>query len=71
MTATNPFDDENATCYVLVNDEAQYSPWPAFATVPDGWTVAYGENARQACLDFIDKHWTDMRPMSLIRQMSE
>jgi MbtH protein len=26
---TNPFDDENATYVVLVNQEGQYSLWPA------------------------------------------
>jgi MbtH protein len=66
---TNPFDDENTRCLVLINDEGQHSIWPVFANVPDGWQVIFGADRRQACLDFIEKNWTDMRPSSLIRQM--
>jgi MbtH protein len=67
--ATNPFEDEDANYFVLINDEGQHSLWPVFADVPDGWEVIFGEDGRQACLDFIEKNWTDMRPNSLIRQM--
>jgi len=66
---TNPFEDEDANYFVLINDEGQHSLWPVFADVPDGWKVIFGEDKRQACLDFIEKNWTDMRPNSLIRQM--
>jgi uncharacterized protein YbdZ (MbtH family) len=67
--ATNPFEDEDANYLVLINDEGQHSLWPVFADVPDGWEVIFGEDKRLACLDFIEKNWTDMRPNSLIRQM--
>jgi MbtH protein len=67
--ATNPFEDEDAKYLVLINDEGQHSLWPVFANVPDGWEVAFGEDGRQECLDFIEKNWTDMRPKSLIRAM--
>jgi MbtH protein len=67
--ATNPFEDPDAKYLVLVNDEGQHSLWPAFADVPDGWEVIFGEDGRQECLDFIEKNWTDMRPNSLIREM--
>jgi MbtH protein len=67
--ATNPFEDEDANYFVLINDEGQHSLWPVFADVPDGWEVIFGEDKRQACLDFIEKNWTDMRPNSLIRHM--
>ncbi|MFF2860987.1 MbtH family protein [Streptomyces rubiginosohelvolus] len=63
---TNPFDDEDGTYLVLVNDEGQHSLWPAFAEVPSGWAVAYPENTRQACLDYVEQNWTDLRPKSLI-----
>jgi MbtH protein len=65
----NPFDNEDGSFYVLVNDENQHSLWPTFAEVPKGWTVVFGEDARQACLDYVEKNWTDMRPASLIREM--
>lgn len=65
----NPFEDENATYLVLVNDEGQHSLWPEFAAVPAGWSVAKTADTRQACLDHINEHWTDMRPKSLIEAM--
>lgn len=67
--ATNPFEDEDANYFVLINEEGQHSLWPVFADVPDGWEIIFGEDKRQACLDFIEQNWTDMRPNSLIRQM--
>lgn len=69
--ATNPFEDEDANYFVLINDEGQHSLWPVFVDVPDGWEVIFGEDGRQACLDFIEKNWTDMRPKSLIKAMEE
>ncbi|MDG4667569.1 MbtH family protein [Mycobacterium sp. 236(2023)] len=68
--STNPFDDENATFFVLVNDEEQYSLWPVFADVPAGWRVAFGESARAACLTYVEEQWTDMRPRSLREAMA-
>ena len=61
----NPFDDPEGRYFVLVNDEEQYSLWPAFIEIPEGWTVAHGEDTRQACLDQVNERWTDMRPKSL------
>lgn len=65
----NPLDDENGTFYALVNEEGQYSLWPVFADVPAGWTVAFGQDTRAACLEFIERSWTDMRPRSLAEAM--
>ncbi|MFD5483783.1 MbtH family protein [Streptomyces hawaiiensis] len=66
----NPFEDENGVYLVLVNDEGQHSLWPSFIDVPAGWTIAKGEDSRQACLDFINENWTDMRPKSLVEAMA-
>ena len=66
----NPFDDNDGTFLVLVNDEDQHSMWPSFAEVPAGWTVVKTADTRQACLDYIERNWTDMRPKSLITAMS-
>ncbi|GGV56157.1 protein mbtH [Streptomyces spectabilis] len=63
---TNPFDDEQGSFLVLVNDENQHSLWPASADIPVGWRTVFGPGGRQVCLDYVDKHWTDMRPASLI-----
>ena len=66
---TNPFEDEEADYRVLVNDEGQYSLWPDFREVPAGWRETGPRGKRKLCLDWIDEHWTDMRPASLVRAM--
>lgn len=63
--STNPFDDGDIRFYVLVNDEEQHSLWPAFAEVPLGWRVVFGEDSRSACVEYVEQSWTDMRPKSL------
>jgi uncharacterized protein YbdZ (MbtH family) len=63
--SVNPFDDDNGSFFVLVNDEEQHSLWPTFADVPAGWRVVYGEADRAACLDYIEQNWPDIRPKSL------
>ncbi|WP_184807174.1 MbtH family protein [Nitrospirillum iridis] len=65
----NPFDDDSGTFLVLVNDEGQHSLWPVFAEVPIGWNVHFGPGSRQSCLEYIEAHWTDMRPRSLAAAM--
>jgi uncharacterized protein YbdZ (MbtH family) len=67
----NPFEDESAAYLVLVNHEGQYSLWPAFREQPEGWTAVGPTGGRQHCLDWIESHWTDMRPKSLSRQPVE
>ncbi|AJS59350.1 MbtH family protein [Paenibacillus sp. IHBB 10380] len=63
---TNPFENTDGIYVVLVNDEGQYSLWPAFAQIPAGWIVVYEQDSRQGCLDHINSQWTDMRPKSLL-----
>ncbi|ABQ74170.1 mycobactin NRPS accessory protein MbtH [Mycobacterium tuberculosis] len=69
--STNPFDDDNGAFFVLVNDEDQHSLWPVFADIPAGWRVVHGEASRAACLDYVEKNWTDLRPKSLRDAMVE
>ena len=68
---TNPFEDENGVYHVLVNEEGQHSLWPSFIEVPKGWTIIHESDSRAACLEFINRHWTDMRPNSLIESMKK
>ncbi|MFC5141518.1 MbtH family protein [Actinomycetospora rhizophila] len=77
----NPFDDTDGRFLVLVNDEGQHSLWPVFAEVPAGWTVVLGaadssapEDGvpgidRAAALEYVEQHWIDMRPRSLVESM--
>jgi MbtH protein len=66
---TNPFENENASYYVLCNDEGQYSLWPDYLDVPNGWQIAHGPAIKKDCNAYIETVWTDMRPKSLIRDM--
>ncbi|SCB33740.1 MbtH family protein [Cupriavidus alkaliphilus] len=63
------FDRDDATFLVLVNHEEQYSIWPDYKAVPGGWREAGFSGNRQACLDYIERIWVDMRPLSLRRFM--
>lgn len=67
--SSNPFEDPEGTYLVLVNDENQHSLWPDFAEVPAGWRIVHGPAARQTCLEYVETHWTDMRPRSLAEAM--
>jgi MbtH protein len=66
----NPFDNPDGQFLVLVNDEGQHSLWPDFAEVPAGWLRVHGTADRQSCLDYVNEHWTDMRPKSLIDRLA-
>jgi len=66
---TNPFETEDGSFLVLVNDEGQHSLWPAYIDVPAGWATTFGPDSRAACLSHVETHWTDMRPKSLIDAM--
>lgn len=64
----NPFDKSDGTFLVVVNQEAQHSLWPTSIAVPAGWEVVH-EGPRAHCLDYVDRHWTDLRPASLVRAL--
>lgn len=65
----NPFDDDSRSYLALVNDEGQYSLWPADIAIPAGWSQAMTADSRAACLAYIEETWTDMRPRSLVEAM--
>ena len=67
---SNPFEDDNAEYLVLVNHEGQYSLWPSFREIPAGWSAVGPRSKRTECLAWIDHNWTDLRPLSLVRQMN-
>lgn len=63
---TNPFEADDGEFLVLVNAEGQYSLWVAFREPPKGWWPTGPRGSRQVCLDWIDSHWTDIRPRSAV-----
>jgi MbtH protein len=50
---------------VLVNHEEQYSLWLKSQPIPQGWRATGQEGPKDACLAYVGKVWTDMRPLSL------
>jgi len=65
------FGDEKQIYRVVVNHEEQYSIWPVEREIPAGWKPAGKEGLKSECLAYIEEVWTDMRPLSLRRQMVE
>ncbi|HET9957186.1 MAG TPA: MbtH family NRPS accessory protein [Polyangiaceae bacterium] len=63
------FDSETIVFVVVVNHEEQYSIWPEYKPIPNGWRDAGKRGVKKECLEYIDRVWTDMRPLSLRRQM--
>ncbi|QBR71366.1 MbtH family protein [Beijerinckiaceae bacterium] len=64
-------EDENAIYKVVVNHEEQYSIWPDYKELPDGWRAVGKAGPKPDCLSYIKEVWTDMRPLSLRKQMAE
>ncbi|MBD0740655.1 hypothetical protein BGM09_14805 [Streptomyces sp. CBMA29] len=60
-----------ADCRVLVNDEGQFSLWPAAVPVPDHWHETGFSGGREACLEQVTRTWTDMRPAASRRRSLE
>ena len=63
--------DDNTIYKVVVNDEEQYSIWPADRENAPGWRDAGKSGTKQECLAHIKDVWTDMRPLSLRKRMEE
>lgn len=64
-------DNEDTTTYIVVmNQEDQYSIWPGGRSLPLGWRDAGKSGSKQECLAHIEAVWTDMRPLSLRKQMA-
>jgi len=66
----NPFEQADCSFLVLRNDEEQYSLWPAFAAVPEGWCKVLGPASREESIEYINLHWIDMRPRSLVASVT-
>lgn len=62
-------DSEDTVFQVVVNHEEQYSIWPDYKPVPNGWRTVGKSGVKKECLEYIEKIWTDMRPLSLRRFM--
>ncbi len=59
------FGDEKTIFDVVVNQEGQYSIWPSYKAIPNGWLAVGTQGLKDECLAYVEEHWTDMRPRSL------
>jgi MbtH protein len=50
---------------VVRNDEEQYSIWPTFREMPNGWHEVGKRGTKDECLDYIEEVWTDITPKSV------
>jgi MbtH protein len=62
-------DCQDKAFQVVVNEEEQYSIWPVGKEVPRGWRAEGTQGSKEDCVARIDSVWTDMRPLSLRKQM--
>lgn len=65
-------DQEDMLMYkVVLNEEQQYSIWPADRENPLGWRDSGKIGHREECLAYIKEVWIDMRPLSLRKKMED
>lgn len=53
---------------VVINHEEQYSIWPSYREIPNGWRDGGKRGSKAECLSYIDGVWIDMRPRSVRKQ---
>lgn len=58
-------DSEKTEFLVVKNEQEQFSIWPAYRDIPQGWVAENIRGNKAECLDYINENWTDMRPKSL------
>lgn len=59
------FDSDKTVFQVVINHEEQYSIWPDYKAIPEGWRAVGVSGDKATCLAHIEDAWTDMRPKSL------
>jgi MbtH protein len=65
-------ETEDKLIYIaVINIEEQYSIWPEHKPVPRGWRDAGKRGLKGEVLRWIGEVWTDMRPLSVRRQIEE
>ncbi|MBB5123149.1 antibiotic synthesis protein MbtH [Streptomyces eurocidicus] len=68
---TTAEEADSTVCSVVVNDEEQYSIWPAGNPVPAGWRPTGFQGGKAECLAHVAGIWLDMRPLSLRRTSAD
>ncbi|GAA0573314.1 MbtH family protein [Halomonas salifodinae] len=62
-------DNPETRFLVVVNHEEQYSIWPDYKALPQGWREVGQQGSKEECLAYIESVWVDMRPLSLRQAM--
>jgi MbtH protein len=65
----NESEQDQIVYKVVINQEEQYSIWPADRENAQGWGDVGKQGKKQECLDYINEVWKDMRPLSLRQHM--
>jgi MbtH protein len=75
VSSIEPFEEQDAELSVVydvvVNDEEQYSIWSTGRPIPQGWSAVGFRATKSAALDYIEKVWTDITPLSVRRAIAE
>lgn len=66
-----PEDIEDIICKVAVSQEEQYSIWPRERANLLGWNDSNKSGTKAECPEHIKEVWTEMRPLSLRKQMEQ
>lgn len=64
-------EEDDGNYLVVINHEEQYSIWPDYKPIPGGWRAVGKRGPKPECLAYINELWSDMRPLSLRKQMAE
>ena len=65
-------EEDDVTIYdVVINREEQYSIWAAHLPDVAGWTRTGVRGSKRECLGHIQQVWTDMRPLSLRKDVEQ
>jgi MbtH protein len=65
----NDNEQDDIIYKVVINHEEQYSIWPQDRENPLGWRDVGKQGIKKECLEYIKEVWTDMRPLSVRKQM--
>ena len=55
---------------VVINHEEQYSIIPIDQSLARGWREIGKSGTQTECIKYIEEVWTDMRPLSVHREMA-
>ncbi len=54
---------------VVINSQHQYSLWPEYKTLPNGWQTVGKSGLEPDCLNYLNDIWADLLPLKQHWQM--